>query len=190
MLNARLRLRQRSCTRCMVEGVARSRREDNMNNFTSNPKGTPRQRARGKQTRGCEPSSLKLSLLFPILSVTDGDTIRTYTYHADGQLATDSYSGDGRALSPRAPQTETFFSSGESFRSPFPVPHSPFFTGKPMVEGLGHAFWMRNYRAGLAKWQTADPLGYPEGWNQLTYCNNGVTRSVDLYRVPFSCRRT
>ena len=117
----------------MVEGVARSRREDNMNNFTSNPKGTPRQRARGKQTRGCEPSSLKLSLLFPILSVTDGDTIRTYTYHADGQLATDSYSGDGRALSPRAPQTETFFSSGESFRSPFPVPHSPFFTGKPMV---------------------------------------------------------
>ena len=141
----------------MFEGVARSRREDNMNNFTSNPKGTPRQRARGKQTRGCEPSSLKLSLLFPILSVTDGDTIRTYTYHADGQL---------------------------------PIPHSPFFTGKPMVEGLGHAFWMRNYRAGLAKWQTADPLGYPDGWNQLTYCNNGVTRSVDLYRVPFSCRRT
>ena len=190
MLNARIRLRQRSCTRCRVEGVARSRREDNMNNFTNNPKRTPRQRARGKQTRGCEPSSLKLSLLFPILSVTDGDTIRTYTYHADGQLATDSYSGDGRALSPRAPQTETFFSSGESFRSPFPVPHSPFFTGKPMVEGLGHAFWMRNYRAGLAKWQTADPLGYPDGWNQLTYCNNGVTRSVDLYRVPFSCRRT
>ena len=74
-----------------------------MNNFTNNPKRTPRQRARGKQTRGCEPSSLKLSLLFPILSVTDGDTIRTYTYHADGQLATASYSGDGRALSPRAP---------------------------------------------------------------------------------------
>ena len=39
-------------------------------------------------------------------------------------------------------------SSGESFRSPFPVPHSPFFTGKPYVEGLGHAFLMRNYRAG------------------------------------------
>ena len=66
-------------------------------------------------------------------------------------------------------------------RSPFPVPSSPFFTGKPYVEGLGHAFLMRNYRAGLAKWQTADPLGYPDGWNQLAYCGNGVTSSVDLW---------
>ena len=56
-----------------------------------------------------------------------------------------------------------------------------FFTGKPMVEGLGHAFWMRNYRAGLAKWQSADPMGYPDGWNQLAYCNNGVTTAVDLW---------
>ena len=56
-----------------------------------------------------------------------------------------------------------------------------FFTGKPMVEGLGHAFWMRNYRAGLAKWQSADPMGYPDGWNQLAYCNNGVTGAVDLW---------
>ena len=56
-----------------------------------------------------------------------------------------------------------------------------FFTGKPMVEGLGHAFWMRNYRAGLAKWQSADPMGYPDGWNALAYCGNGVTASVDLW---------
>ena len=56
-----------------------------------------------------------------------------------------------------------------------------FLTGKPYVEGLGHAFWMRNYRAGLAKWQTADPMGYPDGWNQLAYCNNGVTSAVDLW---------
>ena len=55
-----------------------------------------------------------------------------------------------------------------------------WFTGKPYVEGLGHAFLMRNYRAGLAKWQTADPMGYPDGWNQLAYCNNGVTSSVDF----------
>ncbi len=40
---------------------------------------------------------------------------------------------------------------------------------------------MRNYRAGLAKWQTADPMGYPDGWNQLAYCNNGVTDTVDLW---------
>jgi RHS repeat-associated protein len=56
-----------------------------------------------------------------------------------------------------------------------------FFTGKPMVEGLGHAFLMRNYRAGLAKWQSADPMGYPDGWNQLAYCNNAATGAVDLW---------
>ena len=56
-----------------------------------------------------------------------------------------------------------------------------WFTGKPYVEGLGHAFLMRNYRAGLAKWQTADPMGYPDGWNQLAYCNNGVISAVDLW---------
>lgn len=50
-----------------------------------------------------------------------------------------------------------------------------------MVEGLGHAFLMRNYRAGLAKWQTADPMGYPDGWNQLAYCNNAATSAVDLW---------
>ena len=69
----------------------------------------------------------------------------------------------------------------DSSHSPFPVPHSRFFTGKPEVPGLGYAFLMRNYRAGLAKWQTADPLGYPDGWNALAYCNNGVTSAVDLW---------
>ena len=54
-----------------------------------------------------------------------------------------------------------------------------WFTGKPEVAGLGHAFLFRNYRAGLAKWQTADPLGYPDGWNQLAYCGNRVKDSID-----------
>ena len=66
-------------------------------------------------------------------------------------------------------------------RSPFPVPRSPFFTGKPLVAGLGHAFLFRNYRAGLAKWQTADPLGYPDGWNPLAYCGNVVPSHIDLF---------
>ena len=35
-------------------------------------------------------------------------------------------------------------------------------------------------RAGLAKWQTADPMGYPDGWNALAYCNNAATSAVDL----------
>ena len=69
----------------------------------------------------------------------------------------------------------------ESTHSSFSISHSPFFTGKPAVEGLGYAFLMRNYRASLGKWQTADPLGYPDGWNQLAYCGNGVTSVVDLW---------
>ena len=41
-------------------------------------------------------------------------------------------------------------------------------------------FLMRNYRAGLAKWQTADPMGYPDGWNQLAYSGNSA-HGVDVY---------
>ncbi len=39
----------------------------------------------------------------------------------------------------------------------------------------------RNSRASLAKWQTADPLGYPDGWNQLAYGMNRPTDGFDLY---------
>ncbi|MGF0037054.1 RHS repeat domain-containing protein, partial [Victivallis vadensis] len=49
-----------------------------------------------------------------------------------------------------------------------------FFTGKPEVDGLGYSFLFRNYRADLGKWQTTDPLGYPDGWNNLAYVNNMV----------------
>ena len=70
---------------------------------------------------------------------------------------------------------------GENVSVDSPTQNSNFFTGKPYVEGLGHAFLMRNSRAGLAKWQSADPMGYPDGWNQLAYCNNGVTSAVDLW---------
>ena len=57
---------------------------------------------------------------------------------------------------------------------------SPFFTGKPDVPGLGRVFLMRSYRPGLAKWQTADPLGYPDGWNQLAYGVNSPTMGYDV----------
>ena len=60
-----------------------------------------------------------------------------------------------------------------------PVPGA-FFTGKPSVPGLGYAFLLRSYRPDLAKWQTADPLGYPDGWNPLVYCGNAVLNSVDI----------
>ena len=220
-----------------------------MNNAKHNIRRTPRQLARRKSDRGCEPSSLKLSSrlfrLFPIyldkvLSVTDGDTKRTFTYHADGQLAsatvgsalradrgatplseTETFLWDGLALIQRgdeqfvnephvgggnpvasskgtsyfndalgttvgaksngkySPAALTAFGENLSVGSPTPTQNSNFFTGKPFVEGLGHAFWMRNYRASLAKWQTADPMGYPDGWNQLAYCGNGVVSRID-----------
>jgi RHS repeat-associated protein len=54
-----------------------------------------------------------------------------------------------------------------------------FFTGKPQVEGLGYAFLFRNYRAEQGKWQTQDPIGYPDGWNNLAYVNNGANKRVD-----------
>jgi RHS repeat-associated protein len=179
-----------------------------------------------------------------VMSVSEGDKMRTYTYHADGQLATANNeradanrSTVGRG-DPTAPQSETFLwdglalvrrndeqfmnephigggnpvasSKGTSYfndvlgttvgfksngkysaaaltafgedltvHSPTPTQNSNFFTGKPYVEGLGHAFLMRNYRASLAKWQTADPLGYPDGWNQLAYGYNSPYDGVD-----------
>jgi RHS repeat-associated protein len=55
-----------------------------------------------------------------------------------------------------------------------------FFTGKPHIGELGYAFLFRNYRPEQGKWQTADPLGYPDGWNNLAYVNNGATSNIDL----------
>lgn len=51
-----------------------------------------------------------------------------------------------------------------------------FFTGKPHIKGLGYAFLFRNYRPKLGKWQTTDPIGYPDGWNNLAYGNNHGNR--------------
>ncbi len=54
------------------------------------------------------------------------------------------------------------------------------FTGKPYIGELGYAFLFRNYRADKGKWQTVDPLGYPDGWNNLMYVNNNCTRYYDM----------
>jgi len=54
------------------------------------------------------------------------------------------------------------------------------FTGKPYIGELGYAFLFRNYRTDKGKWLTADPLGYPDGWNQLAYCNNDSINNFDL----------
>ena len=56
---------------------------------------------------------------------------------------------------------------------------SAFFTGKPMIEELGYSFLFRDYNPSHGRWTTADPLGYPDGWNNLAYVNNNVTIYVD-----------
>ena len=57
---------------------------------------------------------------------------------------------------------------------------SSFFTGKPYVEGLGYTFLFRNYRADMGKWLTQDLIGYPDGWNNFTYCGNKIISYIDL----------
>ena len=54
-----------------------------------------------------------------------------------------------------------------------------FFTGKPLIGEMGYVFLFRAYRADQGKWQTSDPLGYPDGWNNFAYVNNGVTMNID-----------
>ena len=76
---------------------------------------------------------------------------------------------------------ETLAGDGSAASDTKHLAPSTFFTGKPQVDGLGHAFLFRNYRASLAKWQTADPLGYPDGWNQLAYGGNDAPHSIDLW---------
>ena len=67
---------------------------------------------------------------------------------------------------------------GESLNSSLLTENS-FFTGKPHIGELGYAFLFRNYRPDQGKWQTADPLGYPDGWNNFAYVNNNVISFVD-----------
>ena len=54
-----------------------------------------------------------------------------------------------------------------------------FFTGKPMIDELGYSFLFRDYNPNQGKWTTTDPLGYPDGWNNLAYVNNGTNSLID-----------
>ena len=54
-----------------------------------------------------------------------------------------------------------------------------FFTGKPMVDELGYSFLFRDYNPNQGKWTTSDPLGYPDGWNNLAYVNNRASIAWD-----------
>ena len=54
-----------------------------------------------------------------------------------------------------------------------------FFTGKPMIDELGYSFLFRDYNPNQGKWTTIDPLGYPDGWNNLAYCGNHSNMAID-----------
>ena len=55
------------------------------------------------------------------------------------------------------------------------------YTGKPYIGELGYAFLFRAYDPAQGKWTTSDPLGYPDGWNNLAYCNNKASMYCDKY---------
>ena len=61
------------------------------------------------------------------------------------------------------------------------VDSNAMYTGKPYIGELGYAFLFRNYRPDYGKWQTTDPLGYPDGWNNLKYTRNYVVNSIDSF---------
>ena len=55
-----------------------------------------------------------------------------------------------------------------------------FFTGKPLIPELGYSFLVRDYNPAQGKWTSSDPLGYPDGWNNLAYCNNDSINNFDF----------
>lgn len=64
--------------------------------------------------------------------------------------------------------------------------NNAMFTGKPYIGELGYAFLFRNYRPEQGKWQTSDPLGYPDGWNNFAYCGNYPGLAIDMNGAVWS----
>lgn len=103
-----------------------------------------------EKTSGPESKVLFTDILGTTLGAKEGDQFNRNNLTAFGEFSTASFSTE-----------------------------SSFFTGKPYVGELGYTFLFRNYRAEQGKWQTADPIGYPDGWNNLIYCNNRSVNVVD-----------
>ena len=115
-------------------------------------------------------SSLRAERSNPAERVFFNDLLGTTvgTFDSNGKFASTSmttYGDDASQLETRNSQLETGADS--------------FFTGKPHIQNLGYAFLLRNYRADLGKWSTADPWGYPDGLNNFAYVNGRVTSAVD-----------
>ncbi len=78
--------------------------------------------------------------------------------------------GSTLAVNDKAVEMTSFGETGDK---------NAFFTGKPMIDELGYSFLFRDYNPNQGKWTTTDPLGYPDGWNNLAYCNNEVVGFID-----------
>ena len=103
----------------------------------------------------------------PILAINGGNTEAIFTNLLGTSLG---FVKDEKYLG----ITKTSFGAESSDKS-------SFFTGKPYIENLGYAFLFRNYRADMGKWGMVDPVGYPNGWNNLAYCNNRILSYYDKY---------
>lgn len=79
--------------------------------------------------------------------------------------------GSTLAVNDKAVEMTSFGETGDK---------NAFFTGKPMIDELGYSFLFRDYNPNQGKWTTSDPLGYPDGWNNLAYVNNGCAYSYDM----------
>ena len=80
--------------------------------------------------------------------------------------------GSTLAVNEKAVEMTSFGETGDK---------NAFFTGKPMIDELGYSFLFRDYNPNQGKWITTDPLGYPDGWNNLAYCNNNVIFCIDMF---------
>jgi RHS repeat-associated protein len=60
------------------------------------------------------------------------------------------------------------------------------FTGKFYVEELeSFIFHHRNYSPKIARWNTLDPSGFPDGINQLAYANNDPVSNYDPHGLAY-----
>ena len=122
------------------------------------------------------------------VKVTDADGVVTeYTYSDFGLVERVARKDGADVLSSLSVTGNGKYSAavltafGENDLTTQPPNHQTFFTGNPFVEGLGHAFLMRNYRAGLAKWQSADPMGYPMASGSINSASFGPIYGVDFF---------
>ena len=59
------------------------------------------------------------------------------------------------------------------------------FTGRPLISNGSYQFLERNYLPMVGRWSSADPTGFPEGWNSHLYGRNAPTMGYDTKGAAF-----